>query len=97
VAHNRLANGAVIADRGQTSWQEVDGVFLDVDSGCFRLTVEEVGPLLVSNPGSSENDGFDVVELPYGPDVNETEASQASSQTDTGDDQWVVCTYIFSR
>jgi hypothetical protein len=97
VAHHGLANWAVIADRGQTSWQEVDGVFVDVDSGDFGLTVEEVDPLLVSHPGTSEGDGFDVVELPYGPDVDETEASQASSsQTDTGDDQWVVCTYFRS-
>lgn len=87
MAHHGLANGAVVADRGQTSWQEVDGVFVDVDSGSFSLTVEEVSPLLVSHSRTSEGDDFEVVKLPCGPDVDETEASQASSQTDSGDDQ----------
>jgi len=78
---------SVVADGGQASWEESYWVSSDVNSSGFSESIEPFGPLFVSDSWSTESNDFDVIKLFGGKDVNETDLSQSSSQTNTSNNQ----------
>jgi hypothetical protein len=87
VADDGVSGLSVVAEEGEATGEEGDGVSSDIDSGGGSDAVEPLGPLLVAHSGGAEGDDFNVLEFFGSLDIDEADGCEAASQTDTGDDE----------
>ena len=84
VANDGVSGLPVVADGGEASWKEGNGISSNIYSGGLGDAVEPFGPSLVSDPGGAEGDDFNIVELFWGLDIDIADGCEAAAQADTG-------------